>query len=614
MRTRSSTKTTCQSRPSGWNNLASLGTTVFLVLFSGAVVASAQQITQTITLKPGWNSVFLEVAPADPSVANVFSSAAIDSVWEPKVRVSTVAFIRNQNEAVFNRGGWAVYVPTNRPESINNDLYSVVANHAYLVKVSGGANVTLSVSGRPSLRALPFAPDAFTLRGFDVNPSGAPSFQTFFSPSAAHYDSSTGLQTIYRLNVASSQWELVAPSDTLQEGVAYWIYSVGASSYLAPLSATTSFGDGLDFGLEAEEQDITLQNNTANPMAVTMTDLSSGTRPLSYYYYSATNATPPAWLQLPQVYSTMLAPGSSQIVRLGIQRSQMTGDTYGTVLAISDGNGTLLRVPVSAKRPAVSQALAQKAQSLQSGNNLLIPTSLQAGLWVGSISVNAVAETYNNVTNTTPTLGSFDMRVILHVKPNGETRFLREVVEMFKEGNYKTNSSGQKVLNQSGQVVLLTDDRLISQYQGVALRDGTPVGRRISTAGFDFDAPGGTNFLTMSGSFGISNTVACTISLTPSTPTNPFLHRYHPDHDNLDPFFKPLANNSPAEVYSVTRQIQMKFTGADPGGINGSDYGYNEIGGLYSETLTGLHRNPLVASGIFHLRRISQTIALNENQ
>ena len=146
------------------------------------------------------------------------------------------------------------------------------------------------------------------------------------------------------------------------------------------------------------------------------------------------------------------------------------------------------------------------------------------------------------------------------------------------------------------------------------MRDSTPVGRRISTAGFDFDPPGGTNYITMTGSFGISKAVGCTLTLTPSSPTNPFLHRYHPDHDNLDAFYNPLGTDAPAEVYTVSRQIQLTFTPSDPGGQNGSDYGVNEIGGLYGETLTGLHRNPLVTSGTFHLRRISDTAFLNANQ
>src|SRR5262249_31853400 len=151
---------------------------------------------------------------------------------------------------------------------------------------------------------------------------------------------------------------------------------------------------------------------------------------------------------------------------------------------------------------------------------------------------------YKNITNTTPTQGSFELRLILHVTTNGVTRLLREVIEMYQNGTYVTNSAGQRILDQPGTTVLLTDDALLAQYTGVALRDRTPVGRRISTAGFDFDPQGGTNFITMTGTFGIGNTIGCALTLTPASPTNPFLHRFHPDHDNLDPFYTPIPSTN----------------------------------------------------------------------
>jgi hypothetical protein len=82
----------------------------------------------------------------------------------------------------------------------------------------------------------------------------------------------------------------------------------------------------------------------------------------------------------------------------------------------------------------------------------------------------------------------------------------------------------------------------------------------------------------------------------------------------LDAFFNPIGTNQPPEVYTVTRQIQLTFTGTDPAGLASTDYGYNEIGGLYDETITGLHRNPLVTHGIFHLRRVVNAAFLNQNQ
>jgi hypothetical protein len=275
-------------------------------------------------------------------------------------------------------------------------------------------------------------------------------------------------------------------------------------------------------------------------------------------------------------------------------------------------------VPVTASRPATTAEktksfLGRKsAASRSNAGPAGIPVELQAGLWVGDVTLNAVAETRVNPSNATPTSATFDLRLIVHVDTNGVTRLLREVIQMFRNGTYTNNASGQKVVSQPGQYVLLTDDRLIPQFQGAASRDGVSVGRRISTATFDFDPPGGTNYLIMTGAFGVSNTVDCAITLTPATPTNPFLHKYHPDHDNLNGDFQPITNPALAEVYTVTRQIQLQFTASDPGGQVAADYGYSSIGGIYQETVTGLNKNPLFCSGTFHLVRVTDTPVLNQ--
>jgi hypothetical protein len=568
--------------------------TSWLLASACAAPLLAQNYTQTITLNPGWNSVFLEVTPADTNIADVFSDPAIMTVWTPKVRNSTVAFIQNPNAAPFNTAGWMVYMPTNQPGSVNNDLYTVVVNTPYVIQVAGSNAVTLNVTGRPSLQPWPFVPDAFTLRGFPVDPANPPAFQTFFQSSPAHDNNGAGpLTAIYQLNLSTGQWQQANATNPMAREVAYWVYTTGASSYMASLTASCQTGDGLDFGQQGLQLNLTLQNMTSNAMDVTITDLGGLPRPLVYSVVTNPATQVSAWMPLPQTLPANLPPGGTTVLQMAIQRSQMVNGSYATVLALSDGNGTLLHVPVTA----------------QASTNLL------AGLWVGDITVSNVAETYNtNNPNPTPTASPFVMRAILHVRPDGTTRFLREVIEMLQSAVTGTNGSGQVVTVQPAQNVLLTDKTLLSQFTGVVLRDGTPAGRRVSTAGFDFDPPGGVNYLTMTGTFGIGNTVSVSITLTPQTPTNPFLHRYNPDHDNLDANYNPLPPNGPQEVYTVTRQIQFTFTPTDPSGQTATDYGTTEIGGIYNETLTGLHRNPLVVSGTFHLAHTMSVPYLNVNQ
>jgi hypothetical protein len=561
-----------------------------LLLTVSALRAPAQSVSQTIILSPGANSVFLEVTPTDTNVADVFSNPEITSVWTPKIRSSTVAFIQNPNSIPFNTAGWMVYIPTNQPQSINNDLYTVTANTAYVVNVAGSSNIVMTVSGRPSLQPQPFSPNAYTLRGFPVDSGSPPTFKSFFQWSAAHFGSTGTLTPIYRYNSLSKQWQQVNSTDQMTRGPAYWVFTTGASSYMAPLTATCPTGDGLDFGTVTFEEDLTLRNLTVSPMTVTVNDLGSGPSPIVYETITNQATQAQGWVPLPQGLRITIPASGTTKLPLAVQRSQMTGASFATTLSLSDGNGTLLHVPVSA----------------------LAPDTMQAGLWVGDITVNAVASTYINPTNPTPTAQPFVMRAMLHVTPSGATRFLREAIEMLQPSTFTTN--GSIVTTNPPQTVLLTDTSLLPQYTGVITRDGVPVGRRISTAAFDFDPPGGTNFLPMNGTFAIGNTVGVNLTLTPTTPTNPFLHRYNPDHDNLDPFYQPLSTNVPPEVYTVTRQIAFTFTPTDPsspGGQPPTDYGVNEIGGTYNETLIGLHANPLVVSGTFHLNHVLTEPYLN---
>ena len=53
-------------------------------------------------------------------------------------------------------------------------------------------------------------------------------------------------------------------------------------------------------------------------------------------------------------------------------------------------------------------------------------------------------------TNPTPVGAAFDMRVLLHVDGNGQTRLLHEVIQMWQDGTYDTLSNGDRVLASPG--------------------------------------------------------------------------------------------------------------------------------------------------------------------
>ena len=557
-----------------------------------ALTAGAQTTAQTFQLRAGWNSIWLEVQPTNTDLGALFTNLQVASVWTYVAQPAPVEFIQNQTEALFNQRGWLGYFPPSRPESFLTTLHAVQGLRAYLVRLTNAA--TLTVTGRPAIRPVEWVADSFNLRGFPVNPAQLPAFGAFFGQSAAHAG-----QRIYQLGT-NGQWQLVAPSDRMKHGEAYWVFTRGASTYPGPSGMQFEIGDGLDFGSVLLELVPSFINNSTNDRTVTITDLTSGAgNPFSYLTFLSNRLT---WVNLPSPHVVSVEAGQTVDLRMAIRRNDFAGTNYTALFEIKDDLGTRYLVPVS----------AEKLRSARLTLSAPKGASLVAGLWVGTVSVTNVNEVNSSQPEVgTPTRSPFDLRLLLHVTDTGQARLLKEVIQMWQDGTTTNNAQGRAVTDKPGRFVLLTRDTLVPQFRGAALRDGVPVGRRFSTVDFDFD--GGTNnFLSMNGGFGVGHTTSCTLVLEPDFPTNPFKHKFHPDHDNLNATFTAYQE----EAYRVTRQIELEFTSADPAGSPGTiaalEYGQTVLAGIYRETVSGLHRRNILATGTFRLTRVSNSPVLNQ--
>lgn len=235
-------------------------------------VSAADTVTQTLPLRAGWNSVWLEVQPNPASVDQVFGALPVESVWTFRTRESALDFIQDATEPVWNRDLWLSWVPASDPASLANSLFRVVRHRAYLIKLSAPA--VLTVTGTPALRVMPWVPDAYNLRGFPIDPGAPPSFGEFFRFSTAHFDAATReVQPVYRLS-AGGAWQRVQGSDLMEPGIAYWVFSKGGSEYSAPFRVDSQLGLGeLDFGLETGEFTVRMQNLRGTPVLASVSEL-----------------------------------------------------------------------------------------------------------------------------------------------------------------------------------------------------------------------------------------------------------------------------------------------------------------------------------------------------
>ncbi|MEI9961485.1 MAG: hypothetical protein WDM76_10270 [Limisphaerales bacterium] len=150
-----------------------------VLLFS--VAAKAQQFTQSITLQPGWNAIWLEVDPTNRSPASVFGNLPLASVWTWSERVTATDFIQNPATAGWNRNQWLGWFPTNSPEASLANLYAIIPARAYLIKLAGTAPVTFQVTGKVVPQPTTWSANQYNLRGFPANPGAVADVSGSFS-------------------------------------------------------------------------------------------------------------------------------------------------------------------------------------------------------------------------------------------------------------------------------------------------------------------------------------------------------------------------------------------------------------------------------------------------
>lgn len=237
------------------------------------------------------------------------------------------------------------------------------------------------------------------------------------------------------------------------------------------------------------------------------------------------------------------------------------------------------------------------------------------GLGIEALDLSAQACQLIEQGNELPvaTRREFELRLLLHSDDSGTVKLLKEATIMFQEGPNEATP---------GQYVLVANDERLSEFTGSSLRDGVPVGIRLSTVAYDFTG----SSLALTGGLAPGQTLAGILALSPTFATNPFLHKYHPDHNALNELSGDFLGNpaspdgmsSPQrfEEFEIRRAIELVLAAADP--MADPDAGDAVLKGVFRETLSGpagqpgLHRQPIVVEGTLELRRVSTNATIEE--
>jgi hypothetical protein len=562
-------------------------------------LCQAQWRTQTIQLQPGWNAVHLEVQPQPDDCDTILANLPIESVWKWNRRFSTIQFVTDPSKLVPEDPDWLVWLPLTDKKVFLRRLRSIEANQSYLIKLADDASpVTLSIKGQVVLPKLEWYPHGLNLVGFPVNSINSPTFTEFFKFTTEVNTTLGYANQLFRLDSAGHGLAIVQPArDRVQPGVAYWIRTEKKPAYMASLHVNAS-GGAIDFGAIASSQDMTILNahptaptqvmiklrNSESPPTGTGFPELAGSVPLSYLSQNTNGSWD--WIEFPASgLSKTLAPGQTWTLRLGLRRAALAsyqptgtnGADYQGILEVTDAAQSLLiPVPVTATRPEI--VAASKASNL---NGALDEFNENAGLWIGQATLNQVNAPAYTTNTVIPTPAPMSLRLILHLDNTGQARLLQEVLLVWDPTlTDPPHTNGTYALYASEQ----------------ALPSNATDVKRITSVGFPIMSP-----VPMSGN--LTNELGGTVNIGFGDPTNPFLHRYHPMHDNKDWDF--VAYTNAVEVPNITREITMDFTTvtnatADP------IWGVDAVAGTYTETLLGLRAQPIVMTGPFALQRISR--------
>lgn len=177
---------------------------------------------------------------------------------------------------------------------------------------------------------------------------------------------------------------------------------------------------------------------------------------------------------------------------------------------------------------------------------------------------------------------SFPLRIILHQGSNGVASLLRQV---FIGPDANTNT-------------------IIARQQSALNPSLLAQARRITAVHLPIASAGGW---TMSGTFGGTGIMETVVTeVFDNSSSNPFVHAYHPDHDNKDALYQSLPRGS--ESYDVRRQITLSFT-PPPDDFASRTVGSSRVQGVYLENIVLKGGNnqvrTIVTQGTFVLNRIS---------
>jgi hypothetical protein len=454
----------------------------------------------------------------------------------------------------------------------------LVGQSAYLVKCSGTASTAFSVT--IPQRVLPpsanWVRNGANLMGFPSLKNGSlyPTMGSYFATFPAAIASNVKIYKYVGGDLGPGNPLLVfnTSSEKLDRNQAYWFDTKVVGDFYAPIEISLSNGSGIDFGRTGSTVTMRLLNRSSAVSTVTIAPVSSSNAPTGQEEITASvplrrrtfDTATSSWIETPisGPFSEVVGPNAAVELTFGIDRAAMAGGSNAFF-------ASMLRLTASSNLYEILLPVTARKASL-------------AGLWLGDAVVGGVESKTAGYTGTA-TAQTYNLRYIVHVDDAGSARVLSQV--------YLGQLAGE-----SPQPGICIAESALSVADKASAR-------RIVAAHLPLDQ------VLDGGTMALGGSMSCTISTPFNDPTSPFVHQYHPDHDNKSGT-TPLEAGQ--ESYDLGRAVTFDISAAAPAGVPATGYGSSVIAGNYTEVLTGLRKDSVTVTGTFTLRRVSEIGVLTQ--
>ena len=646
----------------------------FVILISSFVMlaappARAQWQTQSFTLKPGWNAVYLLVDAGYADLDRVLTDSPIDELWlwdpAPSLR-QNIGTLDQATAAGASK--WKYWRAGGNPAG--NTLAGLFGNVGCLVHNTHTADFIWRLTGIPVPPRYQWTSSGQNFIGFSTPETSPPDFWTYLKPAP---DLQAGSE-IYRYmgGAMTNNPVLVnAPRNTpVTRGEAYWVRAQNFNSYFHPFDVTLGKSWGVDFG-QGGRYEVQLHNRTATNLTVTVRLHPTDSRPpdlplhpgATNLYHGQTYDTPVIdlpWLlvrgefntsTLAHDYSFLRAVGSGATQHF--QSMEDAGEFYPQETAqFPMPTSMSLTLAANERRTLVLGIHDLSFFDPDSDNGHGFHESRPAGTLMGGIL------------RLTDSLGlaRFDLPVRFQVGTKdglyvGEARIdrVRHNLTSYArdaDGSTRLDAEGRvvatNVVNTFGRTSTSYPLRLIYYQQGrqrhllqrayvgfntnlepvlatseaLLPPENLGLARRISAVHLPWTTDnqpwpetvvtnivvGDTNVF---GAYFVTNTFD-------STASNPFLHTFHPDHDNKNASFTATLPRG-AESYDLVRQIQFYVSGSTFATFESATdvAARTKRSGDYEETVRVVGKNgesrEFQSSGTWSATRLTGTLQLLTN-